>query len=266
MSESSALTRETLKIKYESEEALPVFVLGKAFTAIGEDFQNFARQTTSRIEGLSERDSEFLLPVLVINHADEGSLTVWLSVQYAQIKGWIAPFSIAIGYVKRLQGMLDYFTGKSKDKPQLTLKELQTALPLILPNVSGFGSPLLIEAKQGDDYLRVAYGKEALRAADNRIKSEIVARESASASNIHSKVLFYWYRATFDPNNRSGERGIIEEISKKPIRTYIDDPAIKSKMLEGALADRSYLVTVRVSTKQDSPQLYHILDLHDVVE
>jgi hypothetical protein len=146
------------------------------------------------------------------------------------------------------------------------LKDLHNVLPFLLPNVTGAGGPLLIEASNGAETFKLAYGKEALRAADNKIKAEIVAREAISTSNMYSKVLFYWYRATMDPNNRAGDRGIIEEITKKPVRTYIDDSLLKSKMLEGPIADRSYLVTVRVSTKQSIPHLYHILELHEVID
>jgi len=77
-----------------------------------------------------------------------------------------------------------------------------------------------------------------------------------------------WYQTRFDTQSDTGDKAIIEDISRKAAKVIFENNAVKSAMLRGdARFDKpwnelAYVVDVRVQTVGGIPRLYEIIDYH----
>lgn len=81
-----------------------------------------------------------------------------------------------------------------------------------------------------------------------------------------SKRVMYWYQTKFDDESHTGDKAVIESISKKPIKVIFENNAVKKAMLKGDSRfskpwnELAYLVDVRVQTVRDEPKVYTIIN------
>lgn len=116
----------------------------------------------------------------------------------------------------------------------------------------------------GNVHLEVNLGSLEANAAQNQIRREIIELESPT-SQPHEKVLLYWHQAKSDPKSNTGDRGIIESISKTPVKVIFDSEQLKVDILlndENPLKS-AYIVDAVVETINGRPALYKITHLHE---
>ena len=87
--------------------------------------------------------------------------------------------------------------------------------------------------------------------------------------HIQAKKVMYWYQTKFDDESHTGDKAIIESISKKPIKVIFENNAVKKAMLKGDSRfskpwnELAYLVDVLVQTVRDEPKVYTIINYFD---
>lgn len=71
-----------------------------------------------------------------------------------------------------------------------------------------------------------------------------------------------------DPKARAGDKGVIESISKLPVKLWFKSEAIKKDILDSPENpfQRVFVVDVEVKTAGDKPALYKVLALKDSFE
>jgi hypothetical protein len=85
---------------------------------------------------------------------------------------------------------------------------------------------------------------------------------------LHDELLVL-HQVRGDPKSKSGDRGIIESISKMPVRLWFTSEEIKKGILESPdnPFQREFIVDVEVKTVEDGkPALYKVLALKDSFE
>ena len=74
-----------------------------------------------------------------------------------------------------------------------------------------------------------------------------------------------WYQTKFDSESHTGDKAIIEAISKKAVKVIFDNNAVKEAMLRGderyskPWHKLAYIVDVEVQTVNGTPKLYTVL-------
>ena len=100
-------------------------------------------------------------------------------------------------------------------------------------------------------------------------KVELEQMKSLSPSEtVFSKQLMTIYRMCGNMNTNSGNRAVIESISKNKIALIFDDDELKSRILGGVYnpTRKGFVVDVSVQTVDDKPALYKVLRLHEIVD
>ncbi|WP_244859164.1 hypothetical protein [Shewanella dokdonensis] len=78
----------------------------------------------------------------------------------------------------------------------------------------------------------------------------------------------YWYQAKFDPNSETGNRAIIDDISKKSMKVIFENNAVKNEMLhppehlKKQWHELAYVVDVEVETVRGVPKIYKVLQYY----
>ena len=80
-----------------------------------------------------------------------------------------------------------------------------------------------------------------------------------------TSVLLTWFQARNDNKSNVGNKGIIEDISKKPLNITFESDEIKEKMLHSDINpfNVAYVVDVKIQTIQEKPAAYKIVKLHN---
>jgi len=75
--------------------------------------------------------------------------------------------------------------------------------------------------------------------------------------------LFCRFQARDQARAKSGDKGIIEAISRKPVKVIFSDEGTKGRMLTEALFQKAHVVDVDVQTIGDEPRPCKIVRLID---
>lgn len=75
----------------------------------------------------------------------------------------------------------------------------------------------------------------------------------------------HWYQTKFDNESHTGNKAIIESISKRPQKVIFENNAVKESMLHGdkrfnkPWQELAYVVDVEVQTVNGEPKMYTVL-------
>jgi hypothetical protein len=83
----------------------------------------------------------------------------------------------------------------------------------------------------------------------------------------YNKQLLWWYQIRFDSKSDSGDKAVIENIFKKPIKVIFKDEVIKQNMINTIGFAKpwqklAYIVDVEVLFLNEKPKTYKILDFY----
>lgn len=108
-------------------------------------------------------------------------------------------------------------------------------------------------------YCRVSPG-EAMTIRENLGKR--IAEIDANQPSSLERQTFYWHQAR-DAKSKSGDKGIIETISKKPLPVIFDRDADKANMLDSPLFRYAYIIDVQIGYVHGEAFNYVVLKVHD---
>jgi hypothetical protein len=98
-------------------------------------------------------------------------------------------------------------------------------------------------------------GEESLRIQEN-----LKILVSENNANIKEKQLFRWVQTNFDKTN-VGNKGIIENIYKEPLRVTFVSDIVKNQMIGGKdWQNKFYVVDVEIQYSEKKPKLYKIIN------
>lgn len=238
---------------------------GKALIATSNLYQEHYKQRLAVYLGKEEADS-IQSPRLMISRVRNGSISAWFTAVVIQGKFYLDQAKSLLDFGKLLKWSFDFFSGKSRSKPDLTLSQLEGLLTLALPIAAANDGEFVIEASEGDKKLRAKYSPTDCQQASSRIRNEVASRKLLTTQTPAERQLFYWYRATNDAKVQTGDRGKIDTISDRAVKVVFRDEETKRRMLEGALFEKSYLIEVKVHWRGATPQFYEIVNLIDIVD
>lgn len=249
-----------LVIKIDNKRPIELFDLTKSLVSLAMQFNSFVEKYADSKENREAK--------LYIKEIKSGSVILEL-VELATV-GMI-PFientNTVIQFAQYCKRAINYFLKNEGNKPELTptdFKEFSTILnPVAKDNGSQFNMSTTIN---GNVELHVNLNSTETNALQNIFKQELdQLKLPEQLDEIKPSVLMTWFQARNDLKSQIGNKGVIEELSKKPLNITFENEEIKDIMLHGDLNpfNTAYVVDVKIQTIQDKPAAYKVVKLHD---
>ena len=103
--------------------------------------------------------------------------------------------------------------------------------------------------------------------AQNRIRRELEKIDEPD-DHMHKNKVMTWYQTKFDTESHTGDKAVIESITKRPLKVIFENNAVKEAMLKGdprfsrPWHELAYLVDVDVQTINGVPKIYTVINYH----
>lgn len=212
--------------------------------------------------------SEAKLYVKEIRH---GSVIVELvDTMVASVLPFMENANTIVGFVGYCKAAIDYFLGKSNERPDLSVQDCKDFANIVNPITADNGAIIHIGTYvNGDVNVVLEADSTESNAIQNAVSKEIERLSVREQTDIHRNVLMTWQQASSDIRNNAKNRGIIDSIlPNRAMKVLFDDEDVKRQMLYGEDNPLTsvYVVDVKVETSQGKPVAYRIEKLHEVFE
>jgi hypothetical protein len=249
---------ELLTLKFEHEEPLELMAVSRSLSRLSQRYVRLSK---------SDKAEE---AQLYIKKVVSGSLHVDLTPLVAVANsGMLVPDAVnsAVTFVRNMKSLVDYFLGRGQRPDEITTRDCDEIKEIV--------QPIAVQSKgmfnvQASDSAKVAITINLNQVEANAVQNRAV-REREILKEPHSEdfkdALFYWQTADRDKAAAAGQqtpdRGVIEKIDSRPRRIFVPDPAVKSKLVAGAIFETGYLVDGQVIVAKDKVQGYRITAVQD---
>lgn len=249
-----------LVIKIENNRPIELLDLTKSLVSFASQFDSYVVKNADSKENREAK--------LYIKEIKSGSVILEL-IELATV-GMI-PFientNTIIGFAEYCKKAFSFFLKNEGEKPDLKptdYKEFSTILnPISKDNGSQFNLSTTIN---GNVELHINLNSTETNALQNIFKKELEQLKiPEQLDDIKPSVLMTWFQARNDLKSTIGNKGVIEEISKKSLNITFESDEIKEKMLHSDINpfNTVYVVDVKIQTIQDKPAAYKIVKLHN---
>lgn len=252
-----------LVIKIENKQPIELFDLTKSLVSLATQFDTYVDKNAYCKENKEAK--------LFVKEIKSGSVILEL-VEYATI-GMI-PFmentNTIIGFAQYCKNAINYFLKNEGEKPDLTSTDFKEFSSILNPVAKDNGSQFNLSTTiNGNVELHLNLNSTETNALQNLFKKEIEKlKVPEQLDEIQSSVLLTWFQARNDLKSKIGNKGVIEELSKKPLNITFENDELKETMLHGDLNpfNTAYVVDVKIQTVQEKPAAYKVVKLHEYFE
>lgn len=252
-----------LIFKIDNKQPIELIDLTKSLVSLASQFDKY----TSKF-GDSKENKEAKLYVKEIK---SGSVIVEL-IELATV-GMI-PFidnsNTIIDFASHLKSVAEFFIKGKGNKPELTPSDYKELSTIINPVAKDSGSQLNVSTTvNGNVTLNFHLNSLETNAIQNLFKNEIESLKiPKQVDGTNERLVLTWYQARNDPKSVLGNKGIIEELSEKPMNIIFETDAIQEQMLHSDLNpfNTAFVVDVKIQNIQGVPRVYKILKLHEYFE
>jgi hypothetical protein len=251
-----------LELTINNEVPVVLVDLTMALLGVGQQFERFVETETTEQHRIGSE--------LYIKEVRAGSIVVELVAQAAPLLPLLWTGGSLSEWVKYARSVIEWLNGKLKSAPKdLTKQDLRQWSSILEPVAKDHGSQMNFKVTEGGQVVQQFFiTSEQANAAQNAIRRELERLEEPD-DHVQRKRVMVWYQTKFDDESPTGDRAVIESISKAPVKVVFENNAVKKAMLAGdprfskPWHELAYIVDVRVQTIQGVPKVYTILDYHD---
>ena|SRR3990167_1897177 len=214
----------------------------------------------------SETDSADLGSELLIKEVRKGSIVIELVSLASPIVPLLWEGGTLLQWSKVVQDICGWLLGKVKTQPKtLTKQDLQEWNKFVEPVAKDHGSQININVSDGGTVINhFSINSTEANAIQNEISRKIELLDQPE-DHIHRQKVMYWYQAKFDPQSETGNKAIIDDISRKALKVLFENNAVKESMLHPSDTftkqwhELAYVVDVEVQTVRGEPKIYKVL-------
>jgi len=256
-----------LVIEILNKEPLELIELTKSLVSLGSQFERFVQKNG---ENKEDREAK-----LFVKEIKSGSVILHLiETSTVGILPFLENVNTVIGFAKHCKKIYEFYLNPIKDASSSTaldidatdIKELSSIInPTALDNGSQFNINATIN---GNVTVNLSLNSNEANAIQNRFKTEIENLKQPDAVEAeYVKVLFYWHQAKNDLDTDKGNKGVIEEITAKPLSVIFQSEEIKEQMLKGQTNPftHAYEVDTKIQTIKGKPAVYKITKFHEAI-
>ncbi len=225
----------------------------------------FNHQFHKFIESETNKETE-IGTELLIKEVRSGSIIVELVSQAAPIVPLLWEGGSLLQWSKVVQDTCKWLLGKIDTPPKShTKQDLQEWNNIVEPVAKDNGSQININVSDNAKIInQITINSTEANAMQNRI-SHLIEDIDTPEDNIHKRKVMYWYQTKFDPNSDTGNRAIIDDLSKTGLKVIFENNAVKDEMLHSdpkfgkPWHELAYVVDVEVQTVRGAPKMYTVL-------
>lgn len=166
--------------------------------------------------------------------------------------------------------MIEWLNG-TLDKPpkDVTKQDLKQWSNILEPVAKDHGSQLNFTVSNGGQVInQIFINSEQANAAQNAIRREIGLLDEPD-DHMQRKRVMTWYQTKFDDSSQTGNKAVIESISKSPVKVIFENKAVKKALMAGnpqlnkPWNELAYIVDVKVQTVQGIPKVYTVINYYE---
>jgi len=243
------------KITLEIKNSKPVELtdLANCLYSLGDEYKRYI--SLSKPDGVE--DIKELK--LYVEEVRRGSILIDLAVigytMYSQ-----TGFDSLLGYVDFLKQVFDYLAGKLAQEPNDLSKKTFENASNITEIITKDSSGTLNFVNHGNIVLNVNFADA--NTIQNQANKAIAKLEEPTKGQTE-KVVMYLYQVRKEDICDTGDMGIIEKISDRPVKLFMEETLKKQILAEKDILHKNFIVDVDVSYKKGKPILYHITKLYE---
>lgn len=251
-----------LEVTINNERPVVLTDLTLALLAVGQQYERFIEnETTEQHQAGSE---------LFVKEVRSGSIVIELIAQALPVVPLLWQGGSLVEWTSHAKSVVEWLNGKLVKPPKdVTKNDLKQWNNILEPVAKDHGSQMNFSVSNGGQVINQFFiTSEQANAAQNSIRREIGALEEPD-NHVQRKRVMVWYQTKFDDTSNTGNRAVIESISRAPVKVIFENNAVKKAMLSGDVRfpkpwhELAYIVDVRVQTVQDVPKVYTIINYHD---
>ncbi len=253
---------DKLQITINNTEPVVLTDLTMALLGVGQQFGRFIEnETTQQHQAGSE---------LFIKEVRSGSIVIELVAQVIPIVPLLWQGGAMVEWVTYAKSIIEWLNGKL-DKPpkEVTKQDLKQWSNILEPVAKDHGSQLNFTVSSGGHVVNQFFiNSEQANAAQNAIRREIGLLDEPEDHTQRKRVMT-WYQTKFDDTSQTGNKAVIESISKFPVKVIFENNAVKKALMAGdprfnkPWNELAYIVDVKVQTVQGAPKVYTVIDYYD---
>jgi len=249
---------EKLVVHFKYSTPLELNEFASAMAALGDNFKHNLESDPLRYpyEGS-----------LYIKEIRPGSIIVDLFSYAPIVLASAEHVGTVITYASKLKGMVEYFLDKRKPKPPITRADCLQVAEVMKPIARDEAAQINVNVVNTGNGTVINHIHLDSRGAQKVIRSAMNEKnilEQPVPAEFKSVVLRF-YQARNKTKTKTGDRGIIENISKSHVKLQFVNDKAKDKIIKekGNPFQRLYLVDVRVDKVENRPVLYKIMAVHN---
>ena len=251
-----------LEIKINNERPVQLVDLTMSLLGVGQQFERFIEAETNEQHAIGSE--------LYIKEVRSGSIIVELIAQAAPVVPLLWTGGTLKEWAEYAQNTLQWLTGQLKDPPkEVTKQDLKQWKNILEPVAKDNGSQMNFSVTDGGQVINQFFiNSVQANAAQNRITRELEKLDEPD-NHTQRKRVMTWHQTRFANDALTGDKAVIESISKAPVKVLFENQAVKKAMLHGDSRfnkpwhELAYIVDVKVQTISGVPKVYTILDFHD---
>lgn len=261
MGEESAVEKSSmLTVELRNQDPVDLIDLTNSFHALAEQFQAFT-DSNPETAGLKTK--------LFVREMRSGSIIADLISVSQQHSLFQPSFDEVAAFVVSLNDLVQFFLGQRVPLEMPSRKEAERVVSIMEPVAKDGGAQLLVQAC---DFSRVEIHQHIHVASLEANAVQNAARRflgpALPTSGIREDELLVLEQVKNDASAKTGDRGIIESISEKPVKIYFSSESVKNRILslDTNLFQLIFLVDVDVKMIDGKPILYRIIEVKDVIQ
>ena len=256
-----AVSKKKLEITIRNERPVVLTDLTLSLLTFTQQYQQFIESETA--------DGHPAATELYIKEVRSGSIVVEVVALAMPIVPLIWQGGSLTEWVNRSKAIVEWLLGKLQSPPkEITKNDLRQWHSIVDPVAKDSGAQFNISVSDNGKVInQFIINSQEANALQNNNKRQLEDLESPN-DHIQKRKVMYWYQSRFDVSSHSGDRAIIEDITKKPLKIIFENNAVKEAMLAGdPKSDKpwhklAYIVDVQVQTIEGMPKLYTILNYY----
>jgi hypothetical protein len=253
---------DKLQITINNTKPVILTDLTMALLGVGQQFERFIEnEVTEQHRTGSE---------LFIKEVRSGSIIVELVAQAMPVVPLLWQGGSIVEWVGHAKSVLEWLNGKLAQPPKdLTKQDLKQWNNILEPVAKDHGSQLNFTVSNGGHVINQFFvNSEQANAAQNTIRREIGLLNEPD-DHTQRKQVMTWYQTKFDEKSQTGNKAVIERISKSPVKVIFENGAVKRALMAGDQRfskpwnELAYIVDVTVQTVQGIPKVYTVINYYD---
>jgi hypothetical protein len=250
-----------LEVTIHNEKPVVLSDLTLSLLGISQQYQKFVESETNQDYQAGAE--------LYIKEVRKGSIVVELIAQAMPIVPLIWSGGSLNEWLNYAKTTIEWLLGKAKNLPkEMSKQDFKQWHSILEPVAKDSASQLNITVSDGGTNINQFFiNSQEANAAQNEIRKQLNSLESPE-EHIQKRRVMYWNQTKFDNDSNTGDKAIIESITKKPIKVIFENNLIKEAILAGSSSYKkpwqklAYVVDVEVQTINNQPKAYTILNYY----